>query len=310
MIGPCFIPLFILGQLPFDLDCRGRFELQSRVEPMRIFPGEDLFWTLRISAKGPWKRGPDRPALGEDPALISAFAIKAMDHETPSRFPEGVTGPPGKVWEYTWKLTPLALGGQKNSYPPAIPEVGFVLTRDDVPWQSLAREIIWIGPLPLSYREGQLPYAPEEGVGFVLVAWGIISLFIILVMFSYEFFWARKRLQKLSIHLETSSEGEALAIRREFKRLLREAGLVLPEEPEAQAIHTGILLAGYGPRLSTEARELWNDLNHAAFNRDNHGYEKDSSPIKDDIKNRFLALARAFHWRFWKRRLVLDPGPF
>lgn len=101
-----------------------------------------------------------------------------------------------------------------------------------------------------------------------------------------------------------------MAIRREFKRLLREAGLVLPEEPEAQAIHTGILRAGYGPRLSTEARELWNDLNQAAFNQDNHGYEKDSSPIKDDIQNRVLALARAFHWRFWKRRLVLDPGPF
>ncbi len=310
MILPWVIPLLILGQKPHDLDCRGRFDLQSRVEPMRIFPGEAVYWTLRIAAKGPWKRGPERPSLEEDPSLISAFAIQAITHETPSRFPEGVTGPSGTVWEFSWKLRPLPQEGQKLTYPMAIPEVGFVFTRDDVPWPSLAREIIWVGPFPLSYREGPRPQAPEDAVrrNLAMASWAMSFLIPLVVMLGYEFFWARKRWQKLSKRLETTGGGEALSLRHEFKRLLREAGLVLPEEPGEETIGTELLRAGYGPRLAKEAMDLWKELNHSAFNRMNTDFEGASCQAFDGIKHRVLGLATALHWRFWKRRLDVGSG--
>ncbi len=310
MIWQGLLSLFLFGQMPHDLDCRGRFELQSRVEPIRIFPGEDLFWTLRIAAQGPWKRGPNRPALSEDPGLNEAFAIQSISQDTPSRFPEGLTGPSGTVWEFTWKLTPLPQRGQPSLYPAAIPEVGFVLTRDDVPWQSLARETIWTGPMPLTYREAKFPLGPEKKIGLDLVlAMGtIIFLFIIIVMLGYEWFWARNRWQKRSRRMRALDGDKVLSLRQEFKCLLREAGLVLPEEPGENTIQSGVIRAGYPVRLSREAMALWNDLNQAAFQRNLPLFEIGSCPTHEDLKRRVLDLATAFQWRFWNRRIVVDPA--
>lgn len=337
MMGFGILILLLFGQEPHDLDCRGRFEVLARVEPTRILVGEDVTLTLRIVALGPWKRGPQRPPLVEDGSLLSSFRVRDLPNEATARFPEGLTGPTGTAWEFSWKLTPIQASVQpfvepigntkgkdpqnrsqsevsKASYPSAIPEIGLILTRDDVPWPRLAREMLWVGPFPLTYRHIDTVKRTSEGaafLGWTLLGIGAWVFLTIACMFVYESILFNRSQIAILKHLTLGEPIEALGLRRILHGFLKSKGFVLTAEPDALSIGQAALRAGYPPALATSLANLWSSLDQAAFGlgEPNLGAPMSppqSPPQEKELAKQVLGLAGSKYWRFWKRRLLVN----
>jgi hypothetical protein len=333
MMGFGILILLLFGQAPHDLDCRGRFEVLARVEPTRILVGEDVTLTLRIVALGPWKRGPERPPLVEDASLLSSFQVRDLPNEPTERFPEGITGPTGTAWEFSWKLTPIQASGQpfvepigstkgkdpqnlsqievsKASYPKAIPEIGLILTRDDVPWPRLAREMVWVGPFPLTYRH--IDTAKQTSQGGAFLAWAFLGgsawVFLTIVwMIVYESILFNRSQFAIAKLLTLGEPIGALGLRRILHGFLKSKGLILTAEPDALSIGQAALRAGYPPALATALTKLWSSLDRAAFGLGEPELGDTTSPSQEkELAKEVLGLAGSKYWRFWKRRILID----
>lgn len=322
MMGLGILTLFLFGQAPHDLDCRGRFEVLARIEPARILVGEDVILTLRIVALGPWKRGPERPPLTEDASLLSHFRVRDVPDEAPSRFPEGITGPTGTAWEYSWKLTPLREahgpktkdpkpGAATALYPAAITEIGLILTRDDVPWPRLAREMIWVGPFPLTYRQMETVSGSSggSGIGWAMMGMGVWVVLTLMGMLVYENLLFKRAFQRLSELLTSNEPIDPRKARKILHAFFRERGLVLPAEPDAALIGQATLRAGYSGALATLSADLWGSLDRAAFGPAQPfptTSRRLPSTQDKELANRVMTLAASRDWRFWKRRLTIE----
>ena len=317
MIAFGILTFLMVGQAPHDLDCRGRFEVIARIEPTRILIDEEVTLTLRIVALGPWKRGPERPPLAEDPSLLSHFRIRDLPDDSPSRFPDGISGPTGTAWEFSWKLTPLPETHRPTNkdpkardsnalYPAAIPEIGLILTRDDVPWPRLAREMNWVGPFPLTYRQMEPDTGGQAGPG---IGWAVkgISIWIgltLIWMLLYEALLFKHSCKTLAGFLTSKEPIDPMKARRTLQVFFRERGMVLPAEPGASSVLNAALRAGYPLALATRSADLWSSLDQAAFGP---GKSPNGTPrnIGKELATRLLELAGSPDWRIWKRRLTI-----
>ena len=315
------LTLMIFGQSPHDLDCRGSFEALARVEPTRIFPGEEITLTLRFVALKPWKRGPQRPPLAEDASLLSDFRVRDLPDEAPSRFPEGITGPTGTAWEFSWKLTPMPAKGRLKPndpqsgtsaeiYPSSVPEIGLILTREDVPWPRLAREMIWVGPFGLTYRsiESEMaPPAPDGGKGWVFLGFCVWVFLAIVWMLIYETMLFRRGSENLQKRLASDELIGALELRGFLLGFLKSKGLVLPAEPDAPCISQAALRADYPKALATHLAEIWYSLDQAAFGPTKRiGLDSPATTRNADLAKKVFGLTQSGDWRFWKRRMCVD----
>ncbi len=103
----CAIPAFagdeapLVGQPPHFNGAVGTFSVTATADPVELHAEEPLTYTIRISASGPVKHPPRRPALVDFPGFKEGFFIEDREPE------DGATDDPA-VWEFVYRLRPIS----------------------------------------------------------------------------------------------------------------------------------------------------------------------------------------------------------
>jgi len=292
------------SQEPLETRALGRFEVTARLEPARPIPGEDLFLWVSLQAIAPYQQGPKSLAL-EDLAsqngsgFAGKFRIHPLKEDLPPAEPELGRGPPGTTWVFGFRLIPLK--DERGEYPGEIPEFGLVTTRDDIPWTRLARQIVWIGPLPLRYAQpsdnGLSSGDPAKSPWYWLLLGPVIPL---VGGTLYEIWKWRHDVAGARAQLFAPNGTSPHSLRKAMLAWLAARGVHLNAEPLPERIEAAVRRAGYPANLASQSRQLWERFNASAFGT-NHVPSR-------DLAQACSTWLSSWAWVPWKRRMNVGEG--
>jgi hypothetical protein len=292
------------SQEPLETRALGRFEVTARLEPARPIPGEDLFLWVSVQAIAPFQQGPKSLALEDLASQIGSgfagkFRIQSLKEDLPPAEPESGRGPSGTTWVFGFRLIPLK--DERGEYPGEIPEFGLVTTRDDIPWPRLARQIVWIGPLPLRYAQpgvtGSPSGDPNKSPWYWLLLGPVIPLMGGILYESWK--WHRD-VAGARAQLLAPDGTSPQSLRKAMLEWLEARGVQLSAEPLPERIEVAVRQAGYPANRASHSRQLWEKFNASAFG---------TNPVpSQDLAHACCAWLSSWAWVPWRRRLNPRPG--
>jgi hypothetical protein len=130
----------LVGQPDHFNGAVGRFRVTATATPAKVQAEDPLTYAVRVTATGPVKRPPRRPALADFPGFTAGFYVEEVG-------PAQGTRPDPQTWEFAYRLKP------KGTEVKSVPGFPFVFFRPGLLPSRLGYMTTYVAAVPITVTE-------------------------------------------------------------------------------------------------------------------------------------------------------------